>query len=95
MIRVGDYVIDADQYGYTVGTSVIKQEKRKDGTVKVERIENARYYNTLQDALQGVREAYRRNLVQSMDKPLNEALTALTEQERAFRELLSSKMDEL
>lgn len=92
MIRVGEYVIDADQYCYIVGTTTMKQEKRKDGSVvKVERIEGARYYNTLKDALQGVREAYRRKLVQSMDKPLNEALSALTEQERAFERLLDSK----
>ena len=71
MIKINEWVIDADSRCYIVGKP--KQRTTKDGKVE-NYLSDQKYYPTLYGALTGIREAMLRDLVRSQDMTLDEAL---------------------
>jgi hypothetical protein len=82
MIKVNEWVIDADSRCYIIGKP--KQRTTKDGKVE-DYLADQKYYPTLAGALNGIREALRRDLVRSRDMTLDEALEKIPELDAEIR----------
>lgn len=90
MIRINDWCIDADSRCYTIG----KQKTRvtKEGKVE-EYLADARYYPSLPAALNGIREAERRELVHSQGMTLEEAVKRIREADKQMTELFEKVVE--
>lgn len=84
MIKVNEWVIDADGRCYIIGKP--KQRTTKEGKVE-DYLTDQKYYPTLSGALNGIREAMRRDLVRSQDMTLDEALEKITKLDSEIRGL--------
>lgn len=83
MIRIADWVIDADDRCYIVGKLKTRKVKTKDGTELFEDyIANPRYYTTLKNACDGILEAENRNIIRDGEMTLTEAIYRI-EQKKA------------
>ena len=90
MIRIKDWCIDADNRCYTIG----KQRTRltKEGKVE-EYLADVRYYPSLPAALNGIREAERRDLVHSHIMTIEEAVKQIREADKRMTELFEKAVE--
>lgn len=92
MIRViGEWCIEADSRCYIIGKH--KTRVTKDGKVE-EYLSDTKYYSTLPAALNGIREAERRNLVQSQDMTIRDAVERIHEADKRMTELFEKVEDD-
>lgn len=82
MIRFGKYAIKADPYCYVAGEYKITTDK-KTGE-EVETVANARYYPSVQAALEGLLQREQRLLVRDTGMTLKEAVEAFEGLQNAF-----------
>lgn len=90
MIRINEWAIDADNRCYITGKP--KQRTTKEGKVE-EYIADARYYTSLPAALNGIREAERRSLVQTQDMSVQEAIERIRELDKCMSELFEKVVE--
>lgn len=88
MIRIKDWVIDADNYSFVVGK--IKTRKGK-GSEDVEYLAGAKYYATLGAAFESILMAERRNIVRENELTLAEAMERIERMQTEFRSLFAEK----
>lgn len=86
MIRILDFVIDADARQFIVGK--IRKVKKDDGTFK-EDIANASYVSTLSEAYKVVYRAKVKELVHDRDMDVKEAYEAIRAIESHIQELVN------
>ena len=83
MIKIADWVIDADDRCYIVGKLKARKVKTKDGTELFEDyIASPKYYTTLKNACDGILEAESRNIIRDGEMSLTEAIYRI-EQKKA------------
>lgn len=88
MIRVKDWVIDADERCYAVGKLKTRKTKEKDGTEKTEDfIYNARYYTSLCAACEAILESERKSIVRDSEMTLTEAIQRMEHMQEDFRSM--------
>lgn len=76
MVKYGEYVIVPDEHCYVVG----KPKTRIDKNGKeVTTIQGAKYYGSFQNAIIGLMEACRKDVLSSQDMTLKEALERVKE----------------
>lgn len=90
MIKYKDYAITADDHCYTVGKPVVRKDK--DGEEK-EVIVKPRYYTTLSDAVRGLMESMRKEIVASGDMDLSGLLEAVEKSDKAVLDCLGRGAD--
>ena len=90
MIRIDDWCIDADNRCYITGK--LKTRVTKEGKEE-EYIADAKYYPNLPAALNGIREAERRNLVQSKDMTIQEAVVQISEADKRMSDLFEKVVE--
>lgn len=81
MLRIEGWVIDADERCYIAGR--LKTRTKKDGEIE-EYIHNPKYYTHLVDAVKGLVEMERRELVRKRDWSAPELLAAIRESDDRF-----------
>lgn len=91
MIKIADWVIDADDRCYIVGKLKTRKVKTKDGTELFEDyIASPRYYTTLKNACDGILESESRNIIHDGEMTLTEALRRIDQRkadlEKLFKE---------
>lgn len=91
MIRIYDYVIDADRWQYIVGKPTII--RRKDGTV-TEEIRDGAYVKGLGDAVAAVYRAKMREIVQGEDMDFKTACDRIHAMDAEFRALVRKAISE-
>ena len=90
MIRIKDWGIDADNRCYTIGKP--KTRVNKNGDVE-EYMADTKYYPSLPAALNGIREAERRELVHSQSMTLEEAVKRIREFDERMTELFEKVVE--
>lgn len=90
MIRIKDWCVDADNRCYTIGK--LKTRVTKEGKEE-EYLADARFYPSLPAALNGIREAERRNLVHSQDMTIQEAAKLIREADERMTELFKKVVE--
>lgn len=94
MIKIDEYGISADNYGYVVG--VVRTKKIiKDGVEsEVEYIANGCYPTTIKDAVRTILKKKQLELVQSTDMSLNTLLQGLDSLQQRFESILQQAIKE-
>ena len=88
MIKIADWVIDADDRCYIVGKLKTRKVKTKDGTELFENyIASPRYYTTLKNACDGILEAESRNIIRDGEMSLTEAIYRIEHRKEEFEKL--------
>lgn len=90
MIRINEWAIDADSRCYITGKP--KQRTNKDGRVE-EYLSDTKYYGTLTAALNGIREAERRTLVNAQDISIQEVADQMRELDKRMTELFAKALE--
>jgi hypothetical protein len=87
MIRIKDYIIDSDEYQYTVYSVKVCQDKESKNYGK--EYQTARgYYSSLSGALEGVLRSYQRKIVKENDLTLEKAIKEFKTLQEEFKALL-------
>ena len=84
MLKIKDWVIDADNCCYIVGKQ--KQRKNKDGNDE-NYIARPKYYSKLSQAFEYILDAEKRDIVGGSELGLKEALLQFEKANNEFREL--------
>lgn len=87
MIKIFDWVIDADSRCYIVGK--LKQRTTKEGKTE-EYVADPKYYSTLTMAFDSIREAERRNIVKEGNLIIEEAVRLIRESEKRLSEVFEA-----